>query len=132
MCQPERVQLEPGPMRVVRSAFSTKADVLEDLKSLGFWPTTYVSERMQELPLHWHDFDDVGYVLEGHTYLLNERGERIEMGPGDKLILPRGAIHAEGEVTEKTVWIVGIPMAANLLDAFAELRDPATSPLLAD
>jgi hypothetical protein len=56
---------------------------------------------------------------------------RIELGPGDKLILPRGAIHAEGEVLERTVWIVGIPMAANLVDAFGDLKDPATSPLRA-
>ena len=120
--------LEPGPMKVVRGAFSTKAEVLDDLKSLGFWPTTYVSERMQELPLHWHDFDDVGYLLEGRTYVLNEKSERVELGPGDKLILPRGAIHAEGEVLERTVWIVGISMAANLPEAFGTLNDPSTSP----
>jgi quercetin dioxygenase-like cupin family protein len=116
-------------MQVVRGAFSTKAEVLDELKSLDFWPMTYVSERMQELPLHWHDFDDVGYVLEGRTYVLNEKSERIDFGPGDKLILPRGAIHAEGEVFERTVWIVGIPMAANMMDVFADLKDPATSPL---
>ena len=116
-------------MQVVRGAFSTKAQVLDELKSLDFWPMTYVSERMQELPLHWHDFDDVGYVLEGCTYVLNEKAERIDFGPGDKLILPRGAIHAEGEVFERTVWIVGIPMAANMMDVFADLKDPATSPL---
>jgi len=121
--------LEPGPLQVVRGAFTTKAEALADLLALDFWPTTFVSERMQELPLHWHDFDDVGYVLEGHTYLLNERGERIELGPGDKLILPRGAVHAEGEVLERTVWIVGIPMAANMRDVFSVLNDPATSPL---
>ncbi len=120
--------LEPGPMQVIRGAFSTLAEVLDDVTSLGFWPTTYVSERMQELPLHWHDFDDIGYVLEGRTYLLNERSERIEIGPGDKLVLPRGAIHAEGEVLERTVWIVAIPMPANLLDVFSDLKDPATSP----
>ena len=123
--------LKPGPMQIVRGAFSTKAEVFEELKSLDFWPTTYVSGRMQELPLHWHDFDDVGYVLEGHTYVLNEKSERVEFGPGDKLILPRGAIHAEGEAFERTVWIVGIPMAANLIDVFSELKDPTTSPLWA-
>ena len=120
--------LEPGPMQVIRGAFSTLAEVLDDVAALGFWPTTYVSERMQELPLHWHDFDDVGYMLEGCTYLLNERSERIEIGPGDKLVLPRGAVHAEGDVLERTVWIVAIPMPANLLDVFSDLKDPATSP----
>lgn len=125
------MQLEPGPLQIVRGAFTSKAEVLAELAAMDFWPTTYVSERMQELPLHWHDFDDVGYLIEGRTYLLDERGERIELGPGDKLILPRGAIHAEGEVLERTVWIVGIPMAANLVDVFSDLKDPATSPLRA-
>jgi quercetin dioxygenase-like cupin family protein len=123
------MSLVPGPMQVIRGAFSTKAEVLAELTALDFWPTTYVSERGQELPLHWHDFDDVGYVLEGHTYVLNEKAERVELGPGDKLILPRGAVHAEGEVSERTVWIVGIPMAANLMETFGDLRDPATSPI---
>jgi mannose-6-phosphate isomerase-like protein (cupin superfamily) len=124
--------LDPGPMRVIRAAFSTKAEVLDDVKSLDFWPTTYVSDRMEELPLHWHDFDNVGYVLEGRTYVLNEKLERVALGPGDKLILPRGAIHAEGEVTEKTVYIVGLPMAANLFDVLIDLKDPVTSPVPAD
>lgn len=123
------MQLEPGPMQVVRNAFGDKDDVLDDMKRLDLWPTTYVSERMDELPLHWHPFDNCGYVLEGRTYVVNEAGERVPLGPGDKLIIPRGAIHAEGAVTERTVYIVGLPMAANLLEELIDLRDPATSPL---
>jgi hypothetical protein len=61
------MQLEPGPMQVVRDAFSDKGEVLDDLKRLDLWPTTYVSERMEELPLHWHPFDNCTYVLEGST-----------------------------------------------------------------
>lgn len=121
--------LEPAPMQVVRNAFSDKDEVFDDLKELGYWPTTYVSDRMDELPLHWHDFDNVGYVLEGSTYVLNEKQERVDLGPGDKLILPRGAVHAEGEVAERTVYIVGLPMAANLFDVLIDFKDPATSPI---
>lgn len=121
--------LEPGPMRVVHNAFTNKDEVMNDLKELGYWPTTYVSDRMDELPLHWHDFDNCGYVLEGSTYILDEDQERIPLGPGDKLIIPRGAVHAEGAVTERTVYIVGLPMAANLLDELIDFRDPDTSPL---
>jgi quercetin dioxygenase-like cupin family protein len=83
---------------------------------------------MDELPLHWHDFDNCGYVLEGSSYILDERGTRIPLGPGDKLVIPAGAVHAEGAVTERMVYIVGIPMAENLFDAL-NLLDPATSPL---
>jgi hypothetical protein len=44
--------LEPGPMRVIHNFFSTKTEVLADIDKLDFWPTTYVFERMEELPLH--------------------------------------------------------------------------------
>ena len=120
--------LEPGPMRVEHGAFTTKAEVLDQLRDLDFWPTTYVSDRMDALTLHWHPFDNVGFVLEGRTSVLDADGQRIPLGPGDKLVIPAGAVHAEGEVTERTVYIVGIPMAANLLEVL-EFNDPATSPL---
>jgi quercetin dioxygenase-like cupin family protein len=121
--------LEPGPMYVIHNAFTTKEEVLDDIRDLDLWPTTYVSERMEELPLHWHDVDNFGYVLEGRSYVLDEHGERIELGPGDKLVLPAGAIHAEGEVIEKMVYIVGISRPENLFDALLPLRSPETSPL---
>jgi len=121
--------LEPGPMQVVKNAFTTKAEVLDDISRQDLWPTTYVSERMDELPLHWHDVDNCGYVLEGSGYVLDKNGDRKELGPGDKLILPAGAVHAEGEVTERMVYIVGVSAAANLMDALLPLRDPETSPL---
>lgn len=120
--------LEPGPMQVVHNFFSSKSEVLADLDKLDLWPTTYVSNRMEELPLHWHDVDNCGYVLEGSSYVLDENGERVPLGPGDKLIIPAGAIHAEGEVTDRMVYIVGIPVAENLFDKLT-LLDPADSPL---
>ena len=121
--------LEPGPMQVIKNAFSTKEEVLADIARLGLWPTTYVSERMAELPLHWHDVDNCGYVLQGSSYVLDGEGNRIALEAGDKLVLPAGAVHAEGEVTEKMVYIVGISEPENLLDALLPLREPATSPL---
>lgn len=120
--------LTPGPMQVLHGFFSTKEEVLADINKLDLWPTTYVSDRMEELPLHWHDIDNCGYVLEGSSYVLDEDGKRVPLGPGDKLMIPAGAIHAEGEVTERMVYIVGIPEAANLFDKLT-LLDPADSPL---
>lgn len=121
--------LDPGPMQVIHDAFTTKEEVLADIAAQDLWPTTYVSERMEELPLHWHDVDNCGYVLEGSSYVLNELGERVPLGPGDKLVLPAGAVHAEGEVTERMVYIVGISRPENLFDALLPLREPETSPL---
>lgn len=122
--------LEPGPMQVIKNAFTTKAEVLADIARLDLWPTTYVSERMEELPLHWHDVDNCGYVLEGSSYVIDGDGNRIALEAGDKLVLPAGAVHAEGEVTDKMVYIVGISKPENLLDALLPLRKPESSPLL--
>ena len=119
--------LASGPMQVVHSFFKTKAEVLADIASQDLWPTTYVSDRMQELPLHWHDVDNCGYVMEGSGYLLNEDGERVPIGPGDKLIIPAGALHAEGEVKERMVYIVGLGEPANLLERLT-LLDPKDCP----
>jgi len=124
--------LEPGPMQVIKNAFTTKEEVLADIALLDLWPTTYVSERMDELPLHWHDVDNCGYVLEGSSYVVDGDGNHVPLEAGDKLVLPAGAVHAEGEVTEKMVYIVGISRPENLLDALLPLREPATSPLTRD
>ena len=121
--------LEPGPLQVVHNFHTTKAEVLDDISRLDLWPTTYVSERMDELPLHWHEVDNVGYVIEGSSYIVNEMGEHVPLGPGDKLILPAGAVHAEGAVTDRMVYIVGISEPENLIDALLPLQSPETSPL---
>ena len=117
-----------GPMKVIHNFFSTKEEVLDDIKKLDLWPTVYVSDRMEELPPHWHDVDNCGYVMEGSSYVLNEKGERFALKAGDKLHIPAGAIHAEGKVEERMVYIVGISEPANLLEKLA-LLDPEESPL---
>ena len=96
--------LKPGPMKVIHNFFKTKDEVLDDIKKLDLWPSVYVSDRMDELPPHWHDIDNCGYVMQG-SYVLNEKGERL-LGPGDKLHIPAGAIHAEGKVEEQMIYIV--------------------------
>ena len=118
----------PGPMQVIHNFFSTKEEVLDDIKKLNLWPTVYVSERMDELPPHWHDLDNCGYVMEGKSYVINEKNVKIPLGPGDKLYIPSGAIHAEGKVEERMVYIVGISEPANLLERLT-LLDPKDSPL---
>ena len=121
--------LEPGPMQVINNFFTTKEEVLDDIKKLDLWPTVYVSERMEELPLHWHEVDNCGYVMEGSSYVLNEKGERVSLKAGDQLHIPAGAVHAEGEVTEKMVYIVGISEPGNLIEKLLPLQDPESSPL---
>ena len=121
--------LDPGPLQVLPNAFTTHADVMADIAELGFWPTTYVSERSDAVELHWHDDDVTGYVLEGSSYILDAEGVRHELVPGTKLVIPAGAVHAEGEVTDRMVYIVATDRAENLIDVLLPLHDPADSPL---
>ena len=55
---------------VEKSYFENRAAVLEDIRDTGYWPTTFVSNQSPELPLHYHDHDIIGYVIEGETYML--------------------------------------------------------------
>ena len=77
-----------GKMVIDKGYFTTQAEVMEDIRDSGYWPTTYVSGRSPELPLHNHDHDILGYVMEGETYVLDENGDRIPIGPGDRLVIP--------------------------------------------
>ena len=115
---------------VEKGYFSSRADVVEDIRDTGFWPTTYFSERSPELPVHHHDHDIIGYVMAGHTYLLDEDERRIEIGPGDRLVIPKGAWHAEGEVLEPVTYIVTVRDAVPLMQALRprEPRGPFPQP----
>jgi hypothetical protein len=110
-------------MKVYKGFFSTREEVLEDLKRTGHWPTTYVSEPSPELPLHSHDLDVTGYVISGGTYVLDGDGTRHDLEPGDKLELPAGSVHAEGAVTRRTTYIVGTATAGQFFEQF-QMRDP--------
>ncbi len=117
-----------GKLVVEKNAFRTRAEVMEDIRDSGYWPTTYVSGRSPELPLHHHRYDIIGYVIEGETYLLDENGERIPIGPGDRLVIPKGAWHAEGAVEERVLYIVSVKEPVPFLEAIMPLEPKGPFP----
>ena len=108
---------ETGKLVVDHNFFSNHSEVMADIAKTGFWPTTYVSEPSPELPVHYHDYDIVGYVMSGSSYLLDENEQRIEISQGDRLNIPAGAWHAEGEVTGQMTYIVTVSEAVPFLQA---------------
>jgi quercetin dioxygenase-like cupin family protein len=96
-------------MTIDKAYFTSKDEVIQDVLKTGFWPTTFISNNSPELPVHYHEQDIIGYVMEGQTYLLNEDGERVPIEAGDRLVIPKGAWHAEGKVEERVVYIVTLP-----------------------
>jgi uncharacterized cupin superfamily protein len=103
-------------MVIEKNYFSTRVEVMEDIRDSGYWPTTFISNKSPELPVHFHNHDIIGYVMEGETYLLDEDEKKIPIGPGDRLVIPKGAWHAEGEVTERVVYIVSLRDAIPLME----------------
>ncbi len=114
-------------IRVDKGYFADRSEVFADIAETGFWPTTYVSNASPELPVHWHDGDTIGYVIAGETYVLDGDGAKTAIGPGDRLVIPAGALHAEGAVTEPVTYIVTTRKPVPFLEAFRTL-DPAAYP----
>ena len=104
-------------MVIEKGFFTSRDDVLQDIRRSGYWPTTYISTKSPELPVHYHAHDILGYVMEGETYVLDEDENKIPIGPGDKLIIPKGAWHAEGEVTDEVIYIVTVREAVPFMEA---------------
>ena len=90
--------------------FTSSITSASDVKAAGAWPTTFVSPPSDGLPVHWHAHEVACYIMEGETDFLDaESGERIAVGPGDKLVIPAGALHAEGPVKDRVVYILATP-----------------------
>ena len=114
-------------LTIEKGYFQSRAEVMEDIRDSGYWPTTFISNQSPELPLHYHDHDIIGYVIEGNTYLLDEDGHKQSIGPGDRLVIPKGAWHAEGEVSERVVYIVSLRDPVPLMEGLMPRLDRVTA-----
>lgn len=111
-------------IEVRKQVFRHRADVLDDLKATGFWPTTLVSGPSPGREVHWHSHDVHAYVVKGLTSFLDaESGEAHSVGPGDKIVVPARTLHAEGEIADRVVYIIATPEALPW-DEFLKTYDP--------
>jgi mannose-6-phosphate isomerase-like protein (cupin superfamily) len=111
-------------LQVHKGFFQSKAEVLEDIRKNDTWPSTFVSGASEGLPIHWHSEEVHGYVIEGETDFLDaETDERIPLGPGDKIVIPARTLHAEGEVRDRVVYILALPLPLPP-DDFLVVRPP--------
>ena len=104
--------------------FADRSEVLDDVKSNGTWPTTFVSGPSDGLHLHWHSDEVHAYIMEGETDFLDaESGKRTAVKTGDKVVVPARTLHAEGAVANRVVYILALPDALPP-DEFLAMRDP--------
>ena len=112
------------PLELHRDYFATREDVLRDMIAGNLWPATALSPPSPGLPVHSHAATLHVYVMEGETEIFDaETGENLPVGAGDKLIIRKGARHAEGVVKDRMVYIVGLEEPMYLDDAIG-LVDP--------
>lgn len=114
------------PLQFHTDFFDTIADVLDDIKANGTWPTTFVSGPSEGLPVHWHLDEVHAYIMEGETDFFDEAsGKRTLVSKGDKIIVPARTLHAEGGVQDRVVYILALPKPL-LGDEFLKMFEPET------
>ena len=106
-------------IRIEKNFHSSLEEVLQDVINTGFWPSTYVSDPTPPPGYHWHNVEVHGYCMEGNTWIgCGETGEKLSIEPGDKLIIPPGALHIEGESDGPVTYVVTIPDTRSHAEAF--------------
>ncbi|MBU2876080.1 MULTISPECIES: cupin domain-containing protein [Alteromonadaceae] len=90
--------------------FASKTEVLADIEKNNTWPTTFVSGATDGPPVHWHKDEVHAYIMEGETDFFDaETNKRTIVSAGDKIIVPKGALHAEGAIKDRVVYILALP-----------------------
>lgn len=73
----------------------SEAALREIYQAEGMRPYSWSNSPGDTYSPHSHGYHKMIYVLRGSiTWILPELDKRIETGPGDRLDLPRGTVHA--------------------------------------
>ena len=97
-------------LRFYSEFFNSTEDVLSDVIKQGTWPTTFVSGPSEGLYEHWHADEVHAYIMEGEADFFDAKsGMRTQVKAGDKIVIPAKALHAEGAVKERVVYILALP-----------------------
>lgn len=93
-----------GPLQLV-----TLRRALEREGMVTAWWSDVPGARM---PPHAHSFPETRWVLEGYLRVTAEN-EAVELGPGDRLDLPAGILHATEVVgLAQAIYVSGKPKSA--------------------
>jgi mannose-6-phosphate isomerase-like protein (cupin superfamily) len=65
------------------------------LRGEGLRPRWWSNGPNEQYGAHSHTYDKVLYCCEGSiSFLLDSTGKRFELGPGDRLEIPKGTLHS--------------------------------------
>ena len=109
---------------IEKGHFVGLSGALTDIKNKGLFPTTYATDHATAASLHWHSEEVVAYLIRGKTYFLDAEGQKHSLEPGDRVTVPARTLHAEGDINEPVVMLIGLAEALPM-DRFLLPRDPA-------
>lgn len=104
--------------------FDGLSGALEDIRARNLFPTTYATDQATAANLHWHNEEVLAYLVKGETYFLDEKGNKHQLEAGDLITVPTRSIHAEGDITEPVVMLIGLVEAVPM-DQFLIQHDPS-------
>ena len=104
--------------------FDGLSGALEDIREKKLFPTTYATDHATAAKLHWHSEDVLAYMVKGKTYFLDADGHEHQLEAGDLITVPARTLHAEGDINEPVVMLIGL-VEALPMDQFLVQRDPA-------
>ena len=109
---------------IEKTHFVGLTGALTDITDKGLFPTTYATDHATAADLHWHSEDVLAYLVSGKTYFLDAEGQQHWVEPGDLVSIPARTLHAEGDINEPVVMLIGLTEALQM-DRFLLPRDPA-------
>lgn len=109
---------------IEKKHFEGLAGALRDISDKGLFPTTYATDHATAANLHWHTEEVNAYLIKGKTYFLDGDGHKHQLEAGDLITVPARTLHAEGEINESLVMLIGLQEALPM-DRFLLPREPA-------
>ena len=96
---------------------------LQDIQMRNLFPTTYATDHATAANLHWHNEEVLAYLVKGKTYFLDAKGNEHKVEAGDLVAIPARTLHAEGDIDEPVIMLIGLAEAVPM-DQFLAQHEP--------
>ena len=113
-------------IEITRGHFEGLPAALDECARLNLYPSILIpSDDYRGGPTHWHDHDVHVFVLEGKAQVYNEKGELMDIGAGDRILIPERTLHREAPAVQNGNAIILIAFPRPMTPVQVIERNPA-------